>query len=369
VIGTFQAPSFETGADPSPLNYDANHTPIIGAPASWRFVAVVPKCVETAPGPVPLLMLGHGLFGTAWGELSDDDKGGLMQTLCMVAVGTNWVGLSGGTTRVGQPPHEPTDFLLMAQVLTDPNQFDLITGRLQQAHVNFQVLTRLAMGALAADASLVVNGHAAYDPSQVYYWGASNGGIQGATFLSLSNVVNRGVLNVPGADWTLLMWRSYDFTPAFIVLQASVPDPLDEQLLMSMTQTMFDKTDPIEFAPHLNGEGKQVLFQESEGDAEVTNLATRTEMRSIGVQPLSPLLQPDYGLTPVEGPLTGLVYAQWSVDPMPLPPFADSPAGNNTAHDTMRWVPEVLEQTKQFLQPGGMVVNTCTGPCVFPASP
>jgi hypothetical protein len=233
--------------------------------------------------------------------------------------------------------------------------------------VNFQVLTRLAMNALRQDPAFQVNGHPAYDPSQRYYWGASNGGIQGATYLALSSDIDRGVLNVPGAAWSLLMWRSYDFLPALILLQATYPDPLDEQNVMALTQSLFDKTDPIEHAPYMVGTSKQVLFQESQNDAEVTNIATRTEMRTIHATPLAPLLQPVYGLTEQTGPLTGLVYAQWSVDPDPIPPWADAPSPNNAAHDTMRWIPEVLQQTKRFLMPGGQVVNTCETTCVYPA--
>jgi len=363
VIGTFQAPSFETGPDPSPLNYDAGHTPIMGAPASWRFVVDIPNCALTAPGPVPLLVNGHGLFGTAWNELADIDQHGLLQKLCMVGIGTNFVGLSGMTTYKNQPPDEPMDINILAKVLVDPNQFDLVTGRIQQAHVNFQVLVRLALGALASDPAVSINnGKPSYDPSQVYYWGASNGGIQGATILALSDVVNRGALNVPGADWSLLIWRSYDFAEALVLLQITYPDPLDQQLVIAFTQSMWDKADPIEFVPHMVGTSKQVLFQESQGDAEVTNLATRMEMRTIGAQPLAQMLDPDYGFTPVAGPLNGLVYAQWTVNPTPWPACADAPAADNGAHDNMRWLPEVVDQTKGFLQPGGQVVNTDTSP-------
>src|SRR5262249_19259464 len=119
---------------------------------------------------------------------------------------------------------------------------------------------------------------------------------------------------------------------------------------------------------HLIGTSKQALFQESIGDPEVTNIATEQEMRSIGANVLGPLVQPVYGLTSTSdtGPLTGLVFTQWSIDPSPLPPYEDVPPTNNGAHDAIRAIPELIQQEKEWLKPDGQVTNTCGGVCNFP---
>jgi hypothetical protein len=362
IEGTFDAPSFEAGTDPSLLNLDADQKPIMGAPAPWPLFAVIPRCALTAPGPVPLLILGHGLFDTAKSELLDDRS--MLQNLCMVAVGTDWLGVT------------MNDYLNIAStVLPDANQFGLITDRLQQAHVNFQVLTRLALNALASDPAFMVNGHPAYDTSRVYYWGASNGGIQGATYLALSPDIDRGVLNVPGAVWSAMIWRSSHFATAITLLTEAYPDRLDQQVLIGLSQILWDHTDPINFAPHLASplpgvaNTKQVIYQEAIGDAQVPNICTRIAMRTIGARGLAPLVQHLYGIEEVSGPTSGVIYTQWDVMATPLPPSTNTPATDNPAHEAVRGLPAVVDQTRMFFQPNGTIVNTCSGkPCVFPPS-
>jgi hypothetical protein len=153
ITGTFQAPSFEAGADPSPLALDAHGQPVMGAAADWPFTALIPRCAVTAAAPAPLLITGHGLFGSAAKELAENAP--LLQELCMVGIGSDWLGVSSSDLGV-----------ITGKVLVDPNQFRLVTDRLEQAHVNFQVLTRLALNALASDAHFAVGGRPSYDQCQ-----------------------------------------------------------------------------------------------------------------------------------------------------------------------------------------------------------
>ncbi len=367
IDGHFLAPNFEVGKDPSLLDLDRNGNPVMTRAQPFPFTAVIPRCVQNASGPVPLLILGHGLFDTAHSELMDDRN--LLNQLCMVAIGTDWLGVA------------QYDFTTIAsKVLPDVNDFGLITDRLLQAHVNFQVLTRLAMNALASDPAFAVDGRPSYDPSRRYYWGASNGGIQGTTYLALSPDIERGVLNVPGAEWSTMIWRSSDFGAALLVLDQYYPDKLDQQLLVALSQSLWDRSDPIEFSPHLAHPlpgvpmKKEAIFQESLGDAQVPNLATDIEMRTIGAVGLAPLSQPVFGISS-GSPTGGIVYTQWNVYPTPLPPSGDVPAANNPAHDAVRRLPQAIAQTADFLEPDGKVVQTCgsgegsdfvPGPCTFP---
>ena len=136
-------------------------------------------------------------------------------------------------------------------MLGDLNGFPIVTDRLQQAHVNAQVLTRLFLTRMKDDAMLQTGGHAITDGSEIYYYGISDGGIQGGTFMGLSRDIVRGVLNVPGSEWSLMIYRSHDFAPLKTFLDAVYPDFLDQQVLIAALQSDWDYTDPISFAPHL----------------------------------------------------------------------------------------------------------------------
>lgn len=351
INGTFQAPSFETGPDPSPLAIDEQGHAVMGDLADWPFTALIPACAETAPGPLPILVMGHGLSSSAQITVSRNDA--LANGLCMVLVGTDWKGLSR------------SDVGTLTGVFSDLNSFPLVTSRLEQAHLNFLVLTRLMTKALGRDAALSVNGRSAVDPTQVYYWGESNGGIQGTTFLSLSPDVSRGVVDLVGAQWSLLTWRSTEFAPMLLALQSIYPDKLDQQVMTALTQSLWDKTDPIEHATALRGSSKQLLFRESVHDSVVSNIATRTMMRTLGASALGPLVEPVWQLPGNAGPLEGLVYAQWSVDPQPVPPLTNVPAPDNGGHYKIRESPGSLAQMQGWLRPGGKAVNPCGGPCLF----
>ncbi len=143
-------------------------------------------------------------------------------------------------------------------------------------------------------------------------------------------------------------------------------------MLVASLQTEFDHTDPISFAPHLladplPGAGlKQVVLQESIDDAQVPNLSTRILARTIGLSALG-TVQPVYGITQVAGPLPS-AYTQWDRHITPPPPTTNVPApSDNGAHGAIQEIPELLDQIRQFLQPGGPVVNTCPGgTCDFP---
>jgi hypothetical protein len=351
IHGTFQSPSFEQGPDPSPLAIDDQWHAVMGELADWPYTALIPACAATAPGPVPILVVGHGMSSSAEITVSRNDA--LANGLCMVLVGTDWKGLS------------KSDVASFGDVFSDVNNFPLVTSRLEQAHLNFLVLTRLMKNALARDPALAVNGRPVVDPTQVYYWGESNGGIQGTTFLSLSPDANSGVLDLVGAQWSLLMWRSSEFAPMLLALEAIYPDKLDLQVMTALMQSLWDKTDPIEHATALTGSPKQLLFRESVHDSVVTNIATRTLMRTIGASALGPLVEPVWQLPAKTGPLDGLVYAQWSVNPQPVPPIANAPAPDNGGHYKIRESPGSLSQMQGWLKPGGQATNPCNGACSF----
>jgi hypothetical protein len=360
LVGTFDVPSFLTDDGPTAtLNTDSLGNPAVRATGTAPFVVHVPQCALTATRPLPIIVFGHGLFGTAQDELSSDYQKQLAQKLCMVQIGTDWIGLA------------QYDFQTVASnVLGDLNQFPIVSDRLQQAHLNAQVLVRLFLTQMKNDPQLQANGHAISDGSEIYYYGISDGGIQGGTFMALSEDVTRGVLNVPGSTWNLMMMRSHDFTSLKVFLNSVYPDFLDQQILIAALQSYWDYTDPISFAPHVlaaplpSSPPKRILVQEAIHDAQVPNLATRLLVRSLGI-PGTNLEEPVYAVDELPAPLDS-AYTQWDVHPMPVPPDVNlPPPEDNGAHEAIRRLDPLVEQLRGFFKPDGQVTQTCNGPCVF----
>jgi hypothetical protein len=221
------------------------------------------------------------------------------------------------------------------ELVTDLNQFPIITDQLQQAHVNVHVMTRLMLSTIKGDPALAFGSHPIVDGSEVYYLGGSDGGIQGATFMAMTPDVVRGVLDVPGCEWTLMLQRSSDFYPFQALISTFYADPLDQLVILGLAQSEWDYTDPATFASHLLDHplpgtvAKRIIVRESIGDSQVTNVATRVLARTIGLPGLD-LEYPVFGIAEAPPPLQS-AYTQWDFHPM-MPP----PAGNIPAHGQRR---------------------------------
>jgi hypothetical protein len=359
IIGTFQVPWFLTDAAPqATLSTDAGGNPVLHGLGSASFVVDIPACAKTATRPLPVYVFGHGIFGNAANELESPYEKQVGNFLCMVAVGTDWIGLSRDDL--------PT---VINDVLPDFSRFHIVTDRLQQAHVNAQVLTRLFLRHLKDDPALQVNGHPVTDGSQIYYYGISNGGIQGGTYMALSEDVTRGALSVPGGEWTLMFQRSTGFLSLSTVISIEYPDALDQQILIALLQPDFDFSDPAGFAPHLlasplpHAPVKHVLVQEGINDTSVPNVATRVLVRAIGMPGID-LVQQVYGVDEAAAPQPS-AYTQWDIMPTLVPPDGNQPAStDNPVHESVRRLSLVEAQLKAFFAPDGQVEQTCAGPCV-----
>ena len=363
VVYNVQTPSFLADASGhSTLDYGPDGQPVLRGIDTMPVVVQIPQCALTAKGPLPVIVFGHGLFGNAEDTLATPLLQQVGNQACVIFVGTDWIGLSSA------------DLPVLAQYLPqDLNNVYLVTDRLQQAHVNFQVMTRLFLSRSSGkidDPALALNGKPVTDASDVAYFGISDGGIQGATFMALTPDVDRGALNVPGCEWSLLIYRSVDFADIKPIVDALVPDPVETQTVIALLQSEWDYTDPATYAPHLLRDPlpgiftKRILLQESIGDAQVTNLSTRVLARTMGIPGLD-LIVPVYGVDAQPAPLDS-AYTQWNSNKMPLPPTTDTalPADNG-AHDAVYQYPPAQQQILGFLAPGGQVLQTCTGPCNF----
>lgn len=363
ITATLAVPSFLTDDRTGRLQLGTDGEPVIRGVGQFPLIIHVPTCAATAMGPVPVMVYGHGLFGGALGEMNSSYQREIINRLCMIQVGSDWIGLSSADR----------DYVV-ASVLQDFNNLVQLTDRLQQAHVNFATLFRLVrQGALEALTELRDGGRLLVDSKRVYYYGISNGGIQGLTALALSPDLSRAALTVPGGFWSFMMWRSSNFGQLETLIASNYTDALDRQILIALSQSHWDYTDPATYAPHVlrdllpgSTEPKRVLYQEGLGDAQVPNLATRSVVRTMGLGLLQKPVEAVFGVGQVSARQDS-AYVQYDIGQMPRPGATNvPPEKDNAVHGAVRKLEAAKQQLQDFLREGGAVTDTCMNqPCVF----
>jgi hypothetical protein len=115
-----------------------------------------------------------------------------------------------------------------------------------------------------------LDGTPTFDTTQVAFVGQSLGGIEGTTFMALSQpatlAVKNALLNVPGGGITNLLLGSNSFAPRILAGLAAVglkPGTADFNSFVVITQTAIDSGDPINYAAF--AANKNILVQEVVG--------------------------------------------------------------------------------------------------------
>ncbi|MCC6748053.1 MAG: hypothetical protein IT371_10370 [Deltaproteobacteria bacterium] len=363
VHGEFEVPSYLASDDPEAwLKLDAKGWPSYRGAQRFGFRLHLPRCAERATRPLPVLLFGHGLFTSPDLEMSAPYHKKLIDRLCMVAISTPWVGLS-----------EPDLGRIAQRVVTDYSRLPQVTDRLYQAQLNLHVLGRLVQGEFLKDAALALQGSPTTDGAERYYFGVSNGGIQGVVVAALSTEVERFVFNASAGWWSLMLQRSSDFEAFTVLMKLVYPDPLDRLVLLHLGQSLWDGTDPINYArrvisaPLSGRKAKRILLQEAKDDDQVPNLATRALVRALGLPLLEPSVEPVFGVTSKPGPLDA-AYVQWNTRPPTVPPEENLPAprpeDSQSGHRVLRQLDSCHRQLERFLRPGGVVEAACgASPC------
>ena len=324
---------------------------------------VPPKALEGEP--LPLVLFGHGIFGTGSGYLAGGIGRQLIQPLSQqfgaVVIATDWIGLSGN------------DRDIVGAIVRDLNKVHMITDRLQQALVNNLVLVELALGNLQADELFQFGDGALIDPARIYYYGVSLGGVQGVSLVSLSKRITRALLAVPGGCWSALLSRSIVFKPFKILIDSRYPDPLLQQAYIALLQHKFDGADGINVGQLLQRRPlpdapaeRRVILLEAIGDCQVPNLTTHMVARSIGLAQLGPVVEPVWGLETVEGPTTRSVLAQ-ILQPEALARYTPPennvlPTRENGTHADIVRLEPAIQQLVHLLETG-MIEQFCEGAC------
>jgi len=114
-------------------------------------------------------------------------------------------------------------------------------------------------------------------------------------------------------------------------------------------------SDPLPGVP-----AKKILVQESVGDAQVTNVATRVLARTIGLDGFD-LEHPIYGVPVKAAPLDS-AYTQWDSHPAIMPPATNTALPkDNGAHDSV-WRSDLAQtQIRAFMTKDGRATSVCAG--------
>jgi hypothetical protein len=377
VEGSFEVPSYldQPGGPPgSGFNYAASGnglpTRLPGNTQIAPFMCAVPRAALMQPAQPALY--GHGLFSDRT-EVVDDNVESMAAEHGFLFCGTEWLGLNDGSQ------------IEVAQVFLDFSRFPAFADRLQQAILDNLFLGRLLThpDGFGADPAFQSGGTPLIDYTrELVYDGNSLGGDMGGALTAVAQDFTRAVLGVPGMNFSTMLNRSVDFPLALI--RAAYPDELDQQLVFSLVQMLWDRAEADGYAHHMTTDPlpgtpeHRVLLHVAFGDHQVANIATDVEARtihaSLRVPALTPGRSPDvvpyWDIPPIETfPFTGSAMVVWdSGSPAPPPQNIPPPAGDDPHQDPRD---SVIARTQKavFLQTGDVIDVCGDQPCIIPHTP
>ncbi len=325
----------------------------------------------SADEPGAGVVYGHGLLGTHR-QATSAGPTLLAENHNYVVCGTDLIGMA------------EEDISNAVESLTDTSNFSTLADRLLQGHLNFLFLGRLLKhpeGFAADPAFQTAAGERLIDTEELYYYGISQGGIMGPVSTAISLDWDRGVFGVPAINYSTLLNRSIDFDTYQAVLDPNLPDKLDQAIALLVIQMLWDRGEGNGYANHftdpLPGVGEKfALIQGALGDHQVANAAMEVMARSMGASVVWPAVaegrsthvEPFWGIPRIDAfPFDGSAVVQFDSG-APLPPITNTPPRDGTdPHEDTRRAPAAYDQIAAFLQPDGMIVDTCGGsPCVAP---
>ena len=367
VDGTFEVPLYltGTGAPGSVLHLGDDDLPEARGTYTAPFTCTIPDSAATTPTRASLY--GHGLLGTG-GQANSSYVRSFSAAHGITLCGTDYIGLAS------------EDLPNTAGILGDLSRFDELADRNQQGLLNQMVLGRLMTlpdGFTSDDAFQSDVGAPLIAPgSELGYYGNSQGGIMGGALVAVDPDISRGVLGVPGMNYSTLLQRSVDFDPFFDVFSAGYPSALDRTVMLSMIQMLWDRGEANGYANHvtadpLPGTGPtEVLLHVAFGDHQVAQVTADNMARTYGAATNDPPLAPGRSsdVTPLWGidrigafPYAGSAIVYWDSG-TPESPLENVPnrAGEDP-HGDPRSDPDAQVQMSDFLQPGGVVTDQCGG--------
>lgn len=367
VRGTYTVPLFmQSATPPTKYNLDENGEPVQNGTATAPFIVNIPRSTvaDGVAHPARPIVYGHGLFGDGT-EVNAGHLRAFSNRVNVMFGGTDWIGMS------------EDDLNHVMRMIRNLSDFSIIPDRLQQAMLNFILLGRLfiAEDGFVTHEAFQLDGEPLIDRTELYYYGLSQGGIQGGTYLALSPDTKRGVLGVGASNYSILLQRSIDFTPFQFVLNGFYGDQVERALLYPLLQMIWDRAEPNGYLSHLvenplpGSEAKKVLIQMGVNDSQVPNIGTEVQVRSLGIPAVAPSAVPAFQIPEMEAPFDGSAYVPYDVDGVASPLTNTPPTVENGVHEAVRRLTAAQDQINAFLRPDGRVENFCDGACSFTGVP
>ncbi|MGA7434365.1 MAG: hypothetical protein WBW44_01960, partial [Solirubrobacterales bacterium] len=249
---------------------------------------------------------GHGLLGNLSQVFSTGSTREVGNETNSSWCGANWDGFS------------ELDIGTIISSLADMSNFNKAVDRMQQGFVNFLMIDR----ALAHPSGFAIepafqmthNGVTPITPGSAIdtsagmntrssYIGISQGGIMGGALVALSPDMDRGILGVPGINYSTLLRRSVDSDEYFKLpgagLYSNYPDEGERALLLSLMQLLWDRGEGNGYAHNMTDNplpgtnSHELLMRVAVGDHQVSNDAAEVLARTIGAQRYAPTLVPE----------------------------------------------------------------------------
>ncbi len=338
------------GPDKNPVYQEDTHP---------KFLIRVPCSLAEAPEPAPLLLqYGHGLLGDR-GEARTGWLRNMQKDHKWVVFAMDWNGMA---TR-----DVPGITLMMAQ---DVSGFRMIPERSEQGLIEKTIGMRMMQTSIVDDPALEFGGVKILENAPLGYYGNSQGGILGAGYMALSPDIERGVLGVPGMPYSILLSRSVDFDPFFLIFKEKYLDHREITLLLISMQTLWDPGEPSGYAdvlsknPFPGNQPKQILLHPAIGDAQVTPLGAHIMARAFDAKTIAPQTRPIWGVEEAQPGHTGSAIVEWEYSDVPDAPDTNLPPNAETdTHECPRRQAWAQEQIVDFLLTG-VVNNPCGGQCI-----
>ncbi|MFT4919996.1 MAG: hypothetical protein ACI8RU_002627, partial [Zhongshania aliphaticivorans] len=245
-----------------------------------KYICNIPNSALISPARPSLY--GHGLLGSR-GEVNSGHVADMADAHNMMFCAVDWFGFSEG------------DIASIVAILLDVSNLPSLTDSSQQGMLNMMFLARAMKhpeGFAAQPAFQDGDGKALFTTNEVYYDGNSQGGIMGGAVVAVSRDVNRGVLGVPGMNYSTLLRRSVDFDIYATPLNLAYHDDLDRSLVFSLMEMLWERAENNGYAHHMgtasssntpypNTPDNELLLQVGFSDHQVTMWSADVMARTI----------------------------------------------------------------------------------------
>lgn len=402
VDGTYEVPNFmdQPGApsgarlnygdtqDPDALPQQLNGNATATAPFRCHIADTTVSAFDD-PGatvtPARPAVYGHGLLGSGISEVGAGNVRDMQNEHNFMFCATDWIGMAT----------EDILSVVVPNILVDFSKFPQMADRLQQGILNTVFLAELLAhqdGFASHPAFRQGSDEVVFERTgEVFYDGNSQGGILGGALVAVAPQINRGVLGVPGANYSLLLRRYQAWDDVFGVgVEAAYPDELEQPLGLALIQMLWDRGENNGYLSHFAGNllpdtpSAEVLMQSAIGDFQVTMWSPEIMARTIGA-PVD-FGAPD-GPHPDDNPYVeidrittyphqGSALSVWDVGAYDseagagnaFPPHENigpPPEAGEDPHGSVRASVPARQQKAEFLKADGEVIDVCSmAPCM-----